>query len=583
VAQDGFADAAAIRAALEGSAVDLGGAGWDAEFGHGLVRAAAALLAAARPGGTTRRFDLSSLGATTLGDSYYPSLSADGRVVAYDSAASGLVPGDVDGEFDVYFTDLFTGLTEQASVDSAGAMVPESAGDVEISADGRFATFTSISGALVAGDTNLRTDVFVRDRALGITTLESPGAGGAQSNGHSSLPAISADGERVVFHSKASNLVSGDSNGQMDVFLRDRAAGTTTLLSIGPGGIQGDGASTDPQISADGRWVVFESTAANLASGDGNGAVDVFLSEVESGALTLVSRGLAGTAAAGGSFDASISGDGARVCFHSDAADLVPGDGNGLVDVFVWERATGTIARASVSSTGAEADGGCTDARIAGGGAHVAFYSSATNLVAGDSNGLVDCFVRDLMTGTTERVSLTAAGAEIVAPVPTGSTGCGISWDGRLVAFESKLNSLVPGDVNANYDLFVRDRRTSAGWFDLGAELDGASGAPTLEAWGGLASSGSTLLRLRGLQPLAIGAHAIGVSRLDLPLFGGVLVPSLDVLLPFAADAAGERSDVLGWPTGLAAGLDVYVQSWALDGGAPQGLAATRALWARTH
>jgi Tol biopolymer transport system component len=283
----------------------------------------------------TRRVSVSSAGAEGNNWSYYPSISADGRFVAFSSDASNLVAGDGNGTSDVFVRDRATGKTRRVSVSSAGAEGNNASYDPSISADGRFVAFHSDASNLVAGDGNGTSDVFVRDRATGKTRRVSVSSAGAEGNGDSYASSISADGRFVAFHSNASNLVAGDGNGTSDIFVHDRATGKTRRVSVSSAGAQGNGASYNPSISADGRFVAFHSNASNLVAGDGNGTTDVFVHDRATGKTRRVSVSSAGAEGNGASYNPSISADGRFVAFESSASNLVAGDGNGTSDIFV--------------------------------------------------------------------------------------------------------------------------------------------------------------------------------------------------------------------------------------------------------
>jgi Tol biopolymer transport system component len=226
------------------------------------------------------------------------SISADGRLVAFDSAASNLVPGDTNGRPDAFVHDRATGTTSCVSVDSD--RVPRGGAGPSISADGRFVAFWSFSPDLVHGDRNGTFDVFVHDRATGVTSLVSVDSSGVQGNGSSGGASISVDGRFVAFSSRASNLVLEDTNGWQDVFVHDRASGTVTRVSVGSAGMEGDHESHSPSISADGGFVAFESAASDLVSGDSNRTEDAF---VHDRALVRVERVVpANGSEAGGEF-----------------------------------------------------------------------------------------------------------------------------------------------------------------------------------------------------------------------------------------------------------------------------------------
>jgi Tol biopolymer transport system component len=228
---------------------------------------------------------------------------------------------------------------------------------------------------------------------------------GTLGNGNSFSPSISADGRYVTFVSSATNLVSGDTNGKSDIFVRDRQTGTITLVSRNSAGVEGNGYSQYPSISADGRNVTFASSATNLVSGDINGKSDIFVRDRHTGTTTLVSRNSAGVEGNGASNNPSISANGRYVAFDSMATNLVSGDINGMSDIIVRDRQTGTTTMVSKNSTGVEGNGYSQYPSISANGRYVAFVSSATNLVSGDINGRNDIFVRDRLTETTTLIS----------------------------------------------------------------------------------------------------------------------------------------------------------------------------------
>ena len=336
------------------------------------------------------------------GFSFAPVMSADGRFVAFESLAADLVPDDANGDFDVFVRDLKTGTTTLVSANRAGtgsgngfSFAPA------ISADGRFVAFESFATDLVADDdANADFDVFVRDLKTGTTTLISVNrAGGGSGNGFSSAPAISADGRLVAFESVAGDLVDNDTNGDIDVFVRDLKTDTTTLVSVNYAGTNsGNSQSRFPVFSADGRSVAFDSLAGDLVANDTNFNSDVFVRDLKTGTTTLVSVNRAGTDTGNnGSFARTISADGRFVVYESSASDLVVNDLNGHEDVFVCDMKTGTTTLVSVNRAGTRSGNGFSTApAISTDGRLVAFFSEASDLIAGDTNHDVDVFVRSL-------------------------------------------------------------------------------------------------------------------------------------------------------------------------------------------
>jgi Tol biopolymer transport system component len=358
-------------------------------------------------------------------------MSADGRYVAFVSDADDLVLDDTNGTFDVFVHDRFSGATERVSVDSRGGQSNGSSLTPSISADGRFVAFFSQADNLVLGDSNAAGDVFVHDRLSGTTQRVSVDGLGNQGNGETFYsPRISADGRFVAFFSAATNLVLGDSNNAADVFVHDRMTAGTERVSVDGSGSQGNGNSEGPAISADGRYVAFFSEAANLVPGDTNGAFDIFVHDRLTGTTERVSVDSRGRQSNGDSLEEALSADGRYVAFSSAATDLVPGDTNGTTDVFVRDRVTSTTERVSADGHGAGSGGG--GPTISADGRYVAFHSSA-GLVPGDTNGTDDVFVHDRVSGATARMSVKNDGGQST----DRSFAAALSADGRDVAFTS--------------------------------------------------------------------------------------------------------------------------------------------------
>ena len=407
--------------------------------------------------GETTRVSTSSAGAqanNSSGSSF--ALSADGRYVVFDSSASNLVTGDTNSLTDIFMKDTATGATTRINTSTAGIQANSSASYARVSADGRYVVFQSDATNLVTGDTNGASDIFMKDTSTGVTTLVSSSSGGVQGNSVSSIGSISADGRYVVFLSSATNLVTGDVNGQPDIFMKDTVTGVTTVVSSSSAGAQANGQSSWSAVSANGRYVAFSSDATNLVSGDTNGATDVFLKDTVTGLTSRVNTTSAGGQANGSAasiFASAISDDGRYVAFDSSASDLVTGDTNGSNDIFVKDTLTGTTTRISTDSNSNQASSSSYGPVLSADGRYVGFLSMAANLVSGDTNGAADIFVKDTLSGTTTRVSTSSAGV--------GGDSAGwypaISADGRHVAFNSSATNLVSGDTNATGDIFLRD------------------------------------------------------------------------------------------------------------------------------
>lgn len=367
-------------------------------------------------------------------------LSADGRYVAFASDASDLVPGDSNGDYDAFVYDRQSGTLEMVSVASDGTQADAGVSSPVLSSDGRYVAFASGATNLVAGDTNGCMDVFVHDRQTGATERVSVADDGSEADFLSLDFSLSGDGRYVAFASGATNLVAGDVNEHWDVFVRDRLAGTTEIVSLAADGSQGnDGSFSGCSLSSDGRYVAFLSAADNLTPGDTSSTWDVFVRDRQSATTQRV-----GLLPAGDEVDPGcrISADGRYVAYSWAGA------------LYVFNRSTSVTERADVATGGAGADSASECYSLSADGRYVAFTSWGDNLVSGDTNGAADVFLRDRAAGTTERVSLSAAGAQ----GDSICEGAAVSADGRVVGFVSASSNLVAGDTNGLADVFVTTR-----------------------------------------------------------------------------------------------------------------------------
>lgn len=386
-------------------------------------------------------------------------ISGDGRFSVFNSDATNLVPDDTNNLTDIFVYDRLMGTTIRVSVSSTGRQANGYSTTSALSADGRYVTFDSEASNLVPGDTNQVMDVFVHDLITGDTVRVSVDSQGNQANDSSARPSISADGRYVAFHSFASNLIPGDTNSAGDVFVHDRLTGVTSMISVDSQGNQGNGDSVIPAISSDGRFVAFDSDASTLVSGDTNGDSDVFVHDRQTGDTTRVSVDSAGNQVVGWSGFPSVSNDGRLVAFMSWAKTLVPEDRNGSADVFINDRLTGETTRVSVNSGGHEGKKGDSGyPSISGDGRYIAFESSATGLVPPgpwESKFTTNIFVHDCATRETMLVSAACFPEEQLGG-SAESSHASISADGRFIAFESWNAALVTGDTNENSDVLVR-------------------------------------------------------------------------------------------------------------------------------
>jgi hypothetical protein len=316
-----------------------------------------------------------------------------------------------------------------------------------------------LSGAdnLVPGDTNHQDDIFTRDLLSGTTVRVDVSSAGEQSNDQTYGAGISGDGKYVVFDSNASNLVTGAGYGT-NVYAHSLASGRTILVDVSSKGVPANGPAYNGSISDTGRYLVFASVATNLVRGITSGHSNTYLRDHASGKTLLVSRSVSGGEADGDSFGPRVSADGRYVTFYSKAANLVAGDTNGTWDAFVRDVVAGTTTRVSMSSSGRQGNDKSVYASISSDGRFVAFTSYASNLVPKDTNRWPDAFLHDMATGRTRRVSVSATGEQ----GDWWSVANGVSPDGRFVALTSASSNLVPGSGTGggSGNAFVYDRRS---------------------------------------------------------------------------------------------------------------------------
>ncbi len=387
---------------------------------------------AASPG-QTERVNVANDGSEANGRSDRAAISADGRYVAFVSEASNLVDGDTNGTGDVFVHDRLEGKTERLSTASDGTEGNGYSGSMDfiwtaMSNDGRYVAFNSAASNLVSQDTNGRSeDVFVRDRQTGETSLASLDESGEQSRYDSYLSDISADGRFVLFDTTEDNRL----------LLRDLTAGSTQFVA------DYNGLGT---VSGDGRYVAFPSDNPSLVPNDTNGQGDIFVLDRKEDTVERASVDSEGNEANGGSLWPSLSDDGRYVAFQSGASNLIPGDDNGTSDVFLHDRQTGTTVLASVGLDGKPSGGEIPV--ISADGRHVVF------------SFFPQLFVHDLDTGIVEKVSVNSFGEEANDRVPDNIIAPqAVSEDGRYVAFQTEATNLVLDDTNVAQDIFLHDRQ----------------------------------------------------------------------------------------------------------------------------
>lgn len=457
------------------------------------------------------RVSVNSAGIEGNAASSAPAISGDGRYIAFRSSATNLVSGDTNNLPDIFVKDTVSGEIERVSAGTGGIEANGFSTAPTISADGRFVAFQSFASNLVSGDNNNRADIFVFDRVTKETKLVSAAVDGTMGNFASSNPVISANGQFVAFQSFAKNLVTGDRNGTADIFVKDLVTGTIELVSLNSQGVQGINASNTPTISGDGRYIAFASLANNLVQGDSNGVADIFIRDRQTNTTSQISVSTSGQQAdngtpgdpnytPGSSSSPSISTDGRFVVFTSNANNLVNGDAQNTPDIFIRDLINNSTSLVSTSSDGTPGNAISSNAVISGQGRYVAFVSNADNLVAEDTPETTDVFLKDLNTGETKRISTNS----------TGEAGNSTSFSPSIsntgvVAFLSSASNLITGDTNKASDIFVYGKAPS---FVVTNTLD--SGAGSLRQ--AILDANNTL----GTQTITFKIEGTGVQTINL-------------------------------------------------------------------
>ena len=424
-----------------------------------LMAAAFAVFVAASQAATptTTRITVSTGGVQQNRDAGGSDISGNGNLVVFSAQAANLVANDSNGKSDIFLRDVSAGTTHRVSISSSGAQSNGPSYDPSISADGRYIAFQAAAPNLVANDSNQTWDIYVRDTVAHTLRRVSTTAGGGQANGGSLSPQISRDGRFVVFHSFATNLIANDHNVVADVYRKNLQTGAIQRASVSSTGVAGDRDSVFPQISPDGRYVAFESEATDLVSNDlGFEQHQVYVRDMQAGTTTLVSQSSAG---ATGNDRSTLTGypftaDGRSIVFTSRAFNLVASDPNdGNSDVFVRDTQLGTTRQVDFGTSGAEPVFGADTASISSDGRYVLFSSSDDHLVANDANQrFSDVFIRDRSLKTTTLVSRSTTGVQ-----GNGDSFGGVfSADGRFFLFASRATNLVSGDSNGHVDVFRR-------------------------------------------------------------------------------------------------------------------------------
>ncbi len=523
---------------------------------------------------------LSTSGAQANGQCFDPAISSNGRKIAFQSSATNLDPGDTNFDSDIYVRDLDAGTTILASVDVNGMVGFWGGYNPSISGDGRFVAFVCLS-PLVPPDSGFN-DVFVRDLQTATTIRVSRPTSGGQPDGDSYPGTISTDGRYVAFLSQATNLVPGDVNGFVrDVFVWDRLSGAIRLEDKSSSGVQGNSQCLGVAISHDGRFVAFSSDADNLVSGDTNGRRDVFVRDRSNATTRRVSVSSLGLQGNGGSelgwldfVPRALSADGRFVAFHSDATNLVAGDTNMARDIFVHDLLSAETTRINVATGGGQSSA-FSDSywySITGDGRFVVFYTTATNLAPNDPANF-DVYLRDRWNDETRWLSVGPSGQ----PGNSNSHRPTITPDGQHVSFSSFADNLVPGDTNGWHDIFVVSLGQWGPMMFCASQPNSLGCLPRISFLGHPSASSGSGFTIRGEQVIAgrPGLLLYGTSGPDsLPFQGGTLCAQPPLRRTPGQISAG---------TGPCAGTFVIDFAAFIAIGTDPALVAGQAVWAQWY
>ncbi len=401
-------------------------------------------------------------GVLADGSSLNPALSGDGRYVAFSSFASNLVANDENGSSDIFVHDRQSGITQRVSVSSNGEQGDRGSFQPSISVDGRYVAFTSEATNFSDNEFDQLPDLFLFDRSTQVIQLVNQSTSGVRANADSAAAVLSPDGSAVAFFSRATTLEPGLENIFFDVFVRDLLSLRTDLVSAA-GDEPANANSFNPAISSRGQWIAFQSEAGNLSTQDGNTFSDIYVVNRFNGQSHIASRRATGTSANEGSFSASITSDGATVSFESAATDLTP-TGSAATSGYLAVGPIGAVdSLAVLPPPGQELAGSVNAANISPDGRYVSVVTAADNVLPGDINGQPDAFLIDLSTRQVRLASRGADGGFVDGADAAPTIAMAVSSDGCRTAMASAIDSAQLGvnpaivDGNSGSDLFLRD------------------------------------------------------------------------------------------------------------------------------
>lgn len=537
-----------------------------------ILSLATVLAASSAAAQQTTLESVSTQGTPISKDCFSAGISGDGRIVAWTSADPNVVPGDTNGAQDVFVRDRVTGITTRVSVSTSGVEGDGASRDPRLSYDGRFVVFSSMATNLAGTDGNgTVSDVFLRDRLLGTTERISASSAGVSGDGLSYKPQISSDGRFVLFASEAKNLIPTDTNDSLDFFVRDRQTGMTEGITQQFGGVFQSAGVAIGSMSDDARYFALR---INLPSQVGL-TPSIALFDRQLGTTTPLAVGPLGTMFAEWPV---ISSDGSAVAFQT-SGNLLPQDQNGNTqDIYVYDVASGALELGTRNVlNGSGGNGHSYPTRFSADGRFLVFSSGASNLVKGDQNGAFDAFVHDRATRKTTRVSLGANDQEGNG----SSSAADSSADGKTVAFVSVAGNIVTNDTNGVNDCFVREITSQASFSAYGVGFPGTGGmVPTLALLAPPVIGTSTSLSIGNSSGSATqGILLIGAAAASIPTPAlGVQLVAAPIIVPLTIGANGTTFGLTVPDDISLSGLDIFFQAIELDPGATASVSFTPGL-----
>jgi Tol biopolymer transport system component len=508
--------------------------------------------------------------------SFKPSISGDGRYVAFESEAANLVPGDINLLRDVFVKDTQTGTILMASTTSGGQLADGLSKSAYLARNGVWVVFSSNAENLdPAPDPNFLYDIYLRNLATGAVIHVTPPATGSLTfpDNDCHHPSVTDGGRFVAFESAATNLIANDTNNRADVFVRDTVTNITYLASASSPGVPANGLSLEPMISGSGRYLVYQSGATDLVPGITLPEFHIYLFDSGIGTTTLLSQS-GGTPGNGVSSSPRISRSGDYAVFTSNASNLVPNDTNGESDIFVYDVANQTLSRESLATGGNQLSDVSLFGSISDDGRFVTFSSAAPELPGG-SNSAHQIYLRDRQLNVTILLSRSPA-AQLGDSTSHGAVISATTLD---VVYSTSATNLLDSDTNGHQDVVTRSP-CKASWISYGNGHPGTQHAPTLALAADPILGTQPLLQVTRSSPTpSLGFFFVGFQQASQPTaWDGTLLVDTQVIVPLPLSQPTLSFPILLDDAPSSEAAKIYVQLLEVDAGASAGVAFSQGI-----